>query len=131
MSEKEYNDCLKEIQEENATKEKIAKLREEKRKYSYKFKLPSTSKIVLAVVFVLCIEIIIFSEYVMITLGDTSAMYTLIGVPVTLVPTLLGYYHKSCKENTSGGIIYEKAMHECNQDIEDDGEDSDDVNPLG
>ena len=42
--------------------------------------------------------------------GDLSALYVLIGVPVSLVPICLGYYWKSCQENTSGGIVYDTAM---------------------
>lgn len=131
MSDEEFKNRLEKIQSENETKERIAKLRKEKAKYRPKIKLPSTSKIVLIIVFVLCIEIIFFSEYAMIVLGDTSAMYTLIGVPTTLVPILLGYYNKSCKENTSGGIVYEKAMQELTQDNNCDYEGSNDTETLG
>lgn len=110
LSEKEYEKRMKKAQEKNASKIRKHKLKEEKRKYGFKFKLPSTSKLVLLVVFLMCIEILIFSQYAMIKLGDISAMYTLIGVPVTLVPVTLGYYWKSKNENTIGGITFETAM---------------------
>ena len=77
----------------------------------------STSKIVLLVVFILCIEIVIFSEVMMNKFGDLSAMYALIGVPATLVPTLVSYYHKSAKENSQGGITYDMAMLERQQEF--------------
>lgn len=77
-----------------------------------KKKLPSTSKLVLLIVFLMCIEILIFSQYAMLKLGDISAMYTLIGVPVALVPVCLGYFWKSKHENTASGITYEMAMRE-------------------
>lgn len=125
LTEKEYEECLKKIQSNNKSKERKQKLKAEKNKYKFKFKLPSTSKLVLLVVFLLCIEIIIFSQYAMIVLGDASAMYVLIGVPTTLVPTVLAYYNKSKKENTQGGITYDMAMLQMSQEninsIEDTG----------
>ena len=42
--------------------------------------------------------------------GDLSAMYALIGVPVSLVPICLGYFNKSKAQNTVGGITYDMAM---------------------
>lgn len=86
-----------------------------KEKNKLKFKFPSTSKLVLFAVFLMCIEILIFSQYAMLRFGDISAMYTLIGVPVALIPTICMYMNKSKAENTSGGIVYETAMHELNQ----------------
>lgn len=116
ISEEEYESRLKEIKERNESKLRKQKLKEEKEKHSFKFKLPSTSKIVLLVVFLMCLEIIIFSEYAMIALGDASAMYTLIGVPVTLIPIVISYYNKSKAENTKNGIVYDSAMHKLDCD---------------
>ena len=75
----------------------------------------STSKIVLLVVFILCIEIVIFCEVMMNKYGDLSAMYALIGVPATLIPTVCAYMIKSKAENTQGGITYDMAMLERQQ----------------
>ena len=110
ISEEEFNSRLEKIKEKNMSNERRKKLKEEKKKYRPKIKLPSTSKLVLLVVFLLCIEIVIFSEYAMVELGDASAMYVLIGIPTTLVPTIIAYYQKSRAENTSGGIVFENAM---------------------
>lgn len=110
VTEEEYKARMKKIKNKNASKERKRKLKEENNKYKAKRKLPSTSKIVLFAVFLLCIEIIIFCEYAMISLSDTSAMYVLIGVPTTLVPTIIAYYSKSKAENTTGGITYQMAM---------------------
>ena len=115
ISEKEFDSRLKDIQEKNKSKERKKILEAEKAKYKIKRKFPSTSKVVLFAVFLLCVEIILFSEYAMITLADTSAMYVLIGVPTTLVPTIISYYHKSRIENTKGGIVYDIAMSEKEQ----------------
>lgn len=115
ISEREYNKKLRNIQDKNASKERKRKLKEEKNKYKHKTKLPSTSKLILLGVILLCLQIVIFCEYVMITLGDTSSLYVLIGVPTTLIPIIWGYYSKSKAENTVGGITYDMAMRENEQ----------------
>ena len=112
LSEEKFNNKMRKIKEDNLSKERKRKLKEEKRKYWFKLKLPSTSKLVLLGAILLCLQIVLFCEYVMITLGDTSAMYVLIGIPATLVPVIWGYYSKSKAENTSGGIVFETAMRE-------------------
>ena len=115
ISEKEYEHRMRRIKLDNASKERKRKLREEKRKNIPKLKLPSASKLILIGAVLLCLQIVIFCEYTMITLGDTSAMYVLIGIPATLIPIIWGYYSKSKAENTKGGIVYDMAMMELNQ----------------
>ncbi len=93
-------------------------------KYKSK-KQSSTSKSLLLAVVFLCFEIVLFSEFIMVYLKDTSALYTLIGAPVTLIPIALGYYYKSMKENTKNGIIYETALldhnnEEINEEVTND-----------
>lgn len=112
LSENEFKEKLDEIQKKNMSKERKKILKEEKKKYKMKIKIPTTSKLILLAVFLLCIEIIFFCEYAMIVLGDTSAMYVLIGIPTTLVPTVISYYNKAKKENMVGGITYDMAMLE-------------------
>lgn len=110
ISEREYEAQMRRLKKINESREREKKLKEERDKYGFKFKMPSTSKIVLFVVFILCLQILFFCERIMEETGDLSALYVLIGVPVSLVPICLGYYWKSCQENTSGGIIYDTAM---------------------
>lgn len=125
MSEKEFARKLKRIQTENEQREKLRQLKRERFKHFPKLKLPSTSKIILFAVALLCLEIIIFCQYAMISLQDTSAMYVLIGVPVSLIPIVLGYYHKSKAENTAGGIVYETTMAQmANQQVNNMSKDS-------
>lgn len=114
LSETEYEARMKKIKDINASKERKRKLKEEKRKYKSKLKLPSTSKLILLGAILLCLQIVIFCEYVMITLCDTSAMYVLVGIPATLIPVIWGYYSKAKAENTHGGITYEMAMMQMN-----------------
>ena len=119
ISDKEYSTRMEEIKNNNISKERKRKLREEKRKYMFKFKMPSTSKLVLLGMILLCLEIIIFCEYVMISLGDTSALYVLIGIPATLIPVIWAYYSKAKSENTAGGITYDMAMKQMQHPNED------------
>ena len=102
---------MKKIQQKNEKVTMKNKLREEKRKGRL-FKLPSTSKLVVLGMFLLVLEIIIFAEVAMMRFGDFSAMYVLIGIPATMIPTIMAYFSKSKSENTAGGIVYETAMAE-------------------
>lgn len=117
LTQEEFEKKLVEIQEKNKQKEYRRLLREERKKSRAKFKLPSTSKLILLVAFLLCLEIIIFCEYMMIKTGDLSSLYSMIGVASALIPLCLGYYFKSKAENTAGGITYDMAMLEANQNL--------------
>lgn len=114
ISEQAFNNEIEKIKKENESIERKRKLKEEKNKYKHKFKLPSTSKLVLLVVFLMCIEIMIFAQYASIVLNDASPLVTLIGIPATLVPTVIAYYIKARSENTKDGLVYEKTMYELN-----------------
>jgi len=103
MTRTKFEKKLESLKRKNEIIKQKNELIAEKRKYK---KSPSTSKLLLLVVIFICIEIIAFSQYVMIAFNDINALYTLIGVPVSLVPVALGYYYKSKSENTEGGIIY-------------------------
>lgn len=110
LSEKEFNAKMKRIKAENLTKKRKAQLKEERKKGKPQKKVFSTSKIVLIGMILICVEIVLFCEYAMLKLMDTTSMYVLIGIPVALAPIIWGYYSKSKAENTSGGIVYETAM---------------------
>lgn len=117
LTQKEFEKKLAEIQEKNKQKEYRRLLREERKKSRTKIKLQSTSKLILLVAFLLCLEIIIFCEYMMVKTGDLSSLYAMIGVASALIPLCLGYYFKSKAENTAGGITYDMAMLEANQNL--------------
>lgn len=112
ISEKEFNFRMKEIQRENLSKERERRLKYEKQKGKQKLKLPSTSKLILLGMILLCVQIVIFCEYAMMTLYDASSLYVLIGIPAALAPIIWGYYSKAKAENTAGGIVYDTAMAE-------------------
>lgn len=122
MSEKQYNAQMKTVRLMNQSKEREMKLREEKNKYRRKIKMPPTSKIVLLVVFLLCLQIVFFCERIMVETGDTSALYVLIGAPVSLMPIAISYMIKSKAENTAGGIVYDQAMRDQIDELDSGGD---------
>lgn len=115
MTKQEYLNNIQKIKRQNQQAEMRKNLRKLKAKRYPKFKLPSTSKIVLWAVILLNFQIIWFVEKAMMQWGDFSAIYALIGIPATLIPIVWAYYAKSKAENTKGGIIYDSAMAQINQ----------------
>lgn len=110
ISDRDYNAQMKAIKRMNQSKEREMKLRKEREKYGFKFKMPSTSKIVLFVSLIICLQIIFFCERLMVELKDTSALYVLLGIPAAMAPIIWAYFSKAKAENTKNGIVYETAM---------------------
>lgn len=110
MTKGQYNSKLAKIQKRNESIEFRRKLRVERMKYFPKFTLPSTSKMVLIVSAILCLETLAFCQYMILNTGDTNALYAMVGALFTFMGIVLGYFVKSTKQNTSGGITYETAM---------------------
>ena len=110
MTKNQYDSKLAKIQKRNEGIERRRKLREERMKYFPKFVLPSTSKIVLIIAAILCLEILIFCQYMIVMTGDTNALYAMVGALFTFMPVVIGYFIKSTKENTKNGITFETAM---------------------
>ena len=109
MTSREYELELKKIKAQNRQIEMKRNLKAAKVK-RFNLKKPNTSKLIVFVVFAICLQILWFSEHMVNLTGDTSYMYALIGVPAALIPTILGYYAKASKENQVGGITYDTAM---------------------
>ena len=101
LTSREYELELKKIKAQNRQIEMKRNLKAAKVK-RFNLKKPNTSKLIVFVVFAICLQILWFSEH----------MYALIGIPAALIPTILGYYAKASKENQVGGITYDTAM--CN-----------------
>jgi hypothetical protein len=110
MTKNQYDSKLAKIQRRNESIERKRKLREERMRYWPKFVLPSTSKIVLIVSAILCLEILAFCQYMIIKTGDTNALYAMVGALFTFMAVVLGYFVKSTKENTIGGLVYDSTM---------------------
>lgn len=115
MTKSQFDSKLAKAKRRNETIEYRRRLREERTKYWPKFILPSTSKIVLIVAAILCVEILFFCQWMIVQTGDTNALYAMVGVIATLASVVLGYFVKSTKENTKFGITYETAMAQLNQ----------------
>lgn len=111
LTSREYELELKKIKAQNRQIEMKRNLKAAKVK-KFNLKKPNTSKLIVFVVFAICLQILWFSEHMISLTGDTSYMYALIGIPAALIPTILGYYAKASKENQVGGITYDTAM--CN-----------------
>lgn len=73
-------------------------------------KLPPTSKLALAYIFISCTAVQIYSMIAMWHFGDLSALYSLIGATVGEAISYCAYAAKSAKENTEGGIVHDLAM---------------------
>ena len=82
-------------------------LRKSKLEYLPRLKV-STTKLVMAYIIINCTIVEIYSMWVMVKLQDISGLYTLITSVIGETIAFLVYAVKSTKENTQGGIIYEK-----------------------
>lgn len=110
MTKSEFDSELAKIQKRNETIERRRMLRRERHKHLPKFIKPTTSKIVLIVASLLCIQILFFCEWMIVETGDTNALYAMVGVVASLASVVIGYFVKSTRENTRDGITFETAM---------------------
>ena len=116
ITSEEFDARMSALKERNLSIERRRELRRERFKYLPKFKLPTTSKLVLIVSAILCVEIVAFCQYIMLKTLDLSALYAMIGVVASVVPVVLGYFMKSKAQNTKGGITYDMAMENKNEE---------------
>lgn len=128
MTEQEYKQKEEKIKERNKNITMKRKLHRMK-KSRFKFKKIRTSKKVLWTIIVICLEILIFSEYMALKTEDTSFMYALIGVATTLIPTALGYFKMSDNEHKRGQ--FEMSLNEDNSSNSDGDEQTDSDEAVG
>ena len=122
LTKQEYELELKKIKEKNQQIEMKRNLKAAKVK-RFQFRKPNTSKLIVFVVFAICLQILWFSEHMIKLTGDTSYMYALIGIPAALIPTVISYFNKAKIENTSdSGYVYEARMAELNKQDTSDNE---------
>ena len=110
MTKSQFDAKLAKAKRRNENIEYRRRLREERTRYWPKFVLPSTSKIVLIVAAILCVEILFFCQWMIVQTGDTNALYAMVGALVSFVPVIVSYMVKSTRENTEGGVTYLNAM---------------------
>ena len=104
---------MREIELKNLELEYREKENEALRQGTRKKKM-SASKLMMIGIILLCLEIVIFSEWIMAT-RDTSALYVLLGIPAALAASFWAYASKSAKENCKNGLVYEATMEELRQ----------------
>ena len=121
MTSREYELELKKIKAQNRQIEMKQNLKAAK---VSRFNIPkiSTSKLILVAVLLLNLQIIYFVEKAIMTYGDLSALYALIAIPATLIPTVWAYFSKAKAENCAGGITYDSAMEQLRQSSSENDE---------
>lgn len=121
LTSREYELELKKIKAQNRQIEMKRNLKAAKVK---RFNIPrvSTSKLILVAVLLLNLQIIYFVEKAIMTYGDLSALYALIAIPATLIPTVWAYFSKAKAENCAGGITYDSAMEQLRQSSSENDE---------
>jgi hypothetical protein len=129
MTKEERDITIKEHrwQREKEVLERKCKLKQEKREFKKQF-LPkiSTSKLLILFLFINCTIIELFTGFVTLksldlttlTMAnpDFTPLVALIGAVVSEVVGYAVYALKSAKENTAGGITYETAMRQIDED---------------
>lgn len=129
MTKEERDITIKEHrwQKEKEVLERKYKLKQEKREFKKQF-LPkiSTSKLLILFLFINCTIIELFTGFVTLksldlttlTMAnpDFTPLVALIGAVVSEVVGYAVYALKSAKENTAGGITYETAMRQIDED---------------
>lgn len=129
MTKEEREITIKEHrwQREKEVLERKYKLKQEKREFKKRF-LPkiSTSKLLIFFLFLNCTIIELFTGFITLksldlttlTMAnpDFTPLVTLIGAVVSEVVGYAVYALKSAKENTAGGITYETAMRQIDED---------------
>lgn len=129
MTKEEREITIKEHrwQREKEVLERKYKIKQEKREFKKRF-LPkiSTSKLLIFFLFLNCTIIELFTGFVTLksldlttlTMAnpDFTPLVTLIGAVVSEVVGYAVYALKSAKENTAGGITYEAAMRQIDED---------------
>lgn len=121
LTSREYELELKKIKEKN---QQIKMKQNLKAAKVSRFNIPkiSTSKLILIAVLLLNLQIIYFVEKAIMTYGDLSALYALIAIPATLIPTVWAYFSKAKAENCAGGITYDSAMEQLRQSSSENDE---------
>lgn len=121
LTKQEYELELKKIKEKN---QQIKMRQNLKAAKVSRFNIPkiSTSKLILVAVLLLNLQIIYFVEKAIMTYGDLSALYALIAIPATLIPTVWAYFSKAKAENCAGGITYDSAMEQLRQSSSENDE---------
>lgn len=108
ISEREYKQRLKKVEEYNKSLERKEALKNAKRKR--KINLPTTTKLITFYLFIVLNIVLIYSLLAMWHFANLSYLGTVITTIVGQILVYLIYAAKSSKENSVGGIKYETTM---------------------
>lgn len=132
MTEKEYKARMRRIQAENASRKRIQQLKDEEKKYKYKRKLPSTSKLMATYLFVILNAVLVYAMVAMWCFRDLTYLGVLITDVAAQVLTYMIYSIKALKENTSKeGFVYEARTKELQHYKPTNIENDVDINAVG
>ncbi len=131
ITEKQYNNELKQIKIQNTVLQRKMSLKAEKNKYKKKIKLPSTSKLMAVYLFVILNVVLIYAMVAMWHFMDFTYLGVLITDVAAQVLTYCIYAAKSVKENTVNGITFETAMLEAKSRLLNKQEENIDVSSVG
>lgn len=124
ISDKEYESRMKQIKNQNANRERLQALKAEQNKYRFQIKMPSTSKMMAMYLFVILNVVLIYAMVTMYSFRDLSYLGVLITDVAAQVLTYFIYARKATIENTSGGITYDIAMKNMENESDEISEDS-------
>lgn len=110
ISEKDFNQMMKREKAINQSKERELKLKEERDKYKKHIKLPSTTKLIAVYLFIILNIVLVYAMVCMWHFGDLSYLGVLVTDVAAQILTFVIYCAKSLKENSVGGIVYDMAM---------------------
>lgn len=112
LSQREYENELKEIKRRNESIERYNKLKEEKERVSIKRKKPTTDKLIATYLFIILNVVLLYAMFAMWHFADLSYLGVLITDIAGQVITYYIYAKKATAQNTKGGITYDLAMLE-------------------
>lgn len=114
MTEQRYKEELDRIELENESLMRKQALKEARRTYRTPIVLPSTTKLILIYLFIMLNAVLVYALVAMWHFGDLTQLGVIITDIVSQVVAFIVYAAKSTKENTVGGITYQKAILQCN-----------------
>lgn len=124
ITKSKFDAELAKINRRNESIKYNRQLREERRKYWPKFKMPPTSKIALWAGFLLMLEIVFFCQYMAIKFHDSTPLIATVGAIGGWMTMFNSYNKKSTIENSRDGIIFETAMAQLQHSSESTSDDA-------
>lgn len=122
MTKALFEKQMERIKAKNKSLEYQKLLKEEKRKYGFHLKKPTTNKLMAFYLFVILNVIVVYALIAMWHFGDLSYLGALITDIAGQVIVYYIYAKKATIENSKGGITYEMAMLEKQNEFNNENE---------